>query len=344
MRKLTSIKTISQIIPIVGSDFIEIVKFSDSAWQCVAKKSEFQVGDDCLYFEIDSLLPNDNPAFDFLTKNNPTTKVDFEGRQYLGYRLKSIKLRGCLSQGLALPLTLFPNLDISNPELDVQLGIVKYDPLTLVTGGEIGGFHAQVPKTDEERIQNLTQFFDQWKDIEMVATEKLDGTSCTVVFENDVKTIYGRQYQYSIGEGNKYDVATTDLAFPNGFGVQGEVIGQSIQGNPYKQKSVVFVAFNVYDLATSRYLEYSEFVEFCEQNRIQTTPIVYTGKISNIAQNVEELLVYAEGKSMLSPTTEREGLVWRSVKDVVTQSNGYTNSNRLSFKTISNKFLLKHKD
>jgi RNA ligase (TIGR02306 family) len=188
MRRLTSLKTISQVIPIVGSDFIEIVKFKDSAWQCVAKKSEFQVGDRCFYFEIDSLLPNDNPAFDFLTKNNPTTKVDFEGRQYLGYRLKSIKLRGCLSQGLALPLSLFPTLDLQNPELDVQLGIVKYDPLTLVTGGKIGGFHPNVPKTDEERIQNLTQFFDQYKDIEMAATEKLDGTSCTVVFEKNIKT------------------------------------------------------------------------------------------------------------------------------------------------------------
>jgi RNA ligase (TIGR02306 family) len=344
MRKLTTLKTISDVIDIAGSDFIQVVKFQDSAWQCVAKKSEFQIGDQCLYFEIDSLLPYTNTAFDFLTQSNKATKVDFEGKEYVGYRLKSIKLRGCLSQGLALPIKLFPNIDQQNPELDVQLGIVKYDPLTLVTGDEIGGFHHLVPKTDEERIQNLVEFFGNWKDIEMAATEKLDGTSCTIVYENGLKSIYGRQYQYAVGEGNKYDIATKNIVFPNDFAVQGEVIGESIQGNPYKQNGVSFVAFNVYDLKQNKYMEYREFVEFCSINQIQTTPTIYIGKISKVAQSVEEILAFAEGKSKLSASTEREGLVWRSLTDVVTHSNGYTNSNRISFKTISNKFLLKSKD
>jgi RNA ligase (TIGR02306 family) len=336
MRKLSKLKTISAILPIENADAIELVKFDDCSWQCVSKKGEFQIGDQCIYFEIDSLLPNSNPVFDFLAHGNSIKKVYFEGQEYTGYRLKTIKLRGELSQGLALPLSCFPELDLSNEDIDTQLNIQKYEPILQISdGSDLGQFHELVPKTDEERIQNLTKKYENWKDIDMVATEKLDGTSCTIIYELDIKRLFSRNLEKKIDIGHKYDIATQNILFPNNYAVQGEIIGEGIQGNSYKQGGFHFYAFNVYDIFESKYLQDLEAKEFCKQHNIKMVPEVWKGKLSEF-ESVNDLLLFAEGKSVLCQTANREGLVFRSTT--------FDKNNRISFKVISNKFLLKSKD
>src|SRR5438876_1094061 len=93
-RKLASIRKISEVLPIEGADNIELVKVD--GWQCVTKKGEFKPGDLCIYFEIDSFLPI-RSEFEFLRKSSYKKMGDKEG-----FRLKTIKLRGHLSQGLVL--------------------------------------------------------------------------------------------------------------------------------------------------------------------------------------------------------------------------------------------------
>ena len=154
MRKLASIRRISEVRAIEGADAIEAVQID--GWQCVAKKGELKAGDLCCYFEIDSFLPTTNPAFEFMAVRGATK--DAEGKA--GYRLRTVKLRGTLSQGLALPLaTLFAGPEWLNEGDDVteHLGVTKWEPaMPACLGGEAKStFPGWIRKTDQERIQNV---------------------------------------------------------------------------------------------------------------------------------------------------------------------------------------------
>ena len=97
MRKLATIQKVQALHEIKGADFIEICQIN--GWQCITKKGEVKINDLVVYFEIDSFLP-DNDYFSFLSK-----KTTYENKQ--GYRLKTIKLKKALSQGLVLPISHF---------------------------------------------------------------------------------------------------------------------------------------------------------------------------------------------------------------------------------------------
>src|SRR3990167_8088977 len=161
MRKLASIQKIAEILAIEGASQIEKVRVNE--WWCITKKGEFKVGDLCAYMEIDSLLPSSNPAFGFLAKGTKERTMLVDGVEHKGYRLKTIKLRGQLSQGLALPLNVvFKNLEHweninEGDDVSELLGIVKYEaPIPAELHGKVKGtFPGFLPKTDEERIQNM---------------------------------------------------------------------------------------------------------------------------------------------------------------------------------------------
>jgi len=119
MRHLATIRKIKEIYPIPNADKIEVAVID--GWQCVVSKDDnFKVGDLVVYIEIDSILPA-IPEFAFMEKRK--------------YRVKTIKLRGQVSQGLALPLSIldiFPEKKMVAPNegADVTefLGIKKFDP------------------------------------------------------------------------------------------------------------------------------------------------------------------------------------------------------------------------
>ena len=94
MRKLVTLRRVTEILPIEGADFIELALLD--GWQCVVKKSEFKAGDIGVYFEIDSFLDHTKPQFAFLAPR----AIKWNGKE--GARIKSMKLKGNLSQGLLL--------------------------------------------------------------------------------------------------------------------------------------------------------------------------------------------------------------------------------------------------
>lgn len=120
-RKLASIQQIKHIEPIPNAD--NIVKLSINGWSVVSKKNEFKIGDFCVYFEIDSFLPITDQRFSFLEKSSKA-KMDDE----IGLRLRTIKLKNQISQGLALPLSLFDEVSDLKIGDDVTniLNIKKY--------------------------------------------------------------------------------------------------------------------------------------------------------------------------------------------------------------------------
>lgn len=185
MRKLVTVRTVDAVDPIPNADAIE--KLTIGGWEVVSKKGEFQPGDYCVYFEIDSFLPANDARFHFLAKNG--VKKDESGRERI--RLRSIKLRKQLSQGLALPLNQFPEIHVGvDPQLLLNdndfsetLDVIKYERPEPKAGNAAGNFPDWIKKTDEERVQNI---YGKWsrekRDVEYTPTLKLDGSSITMVY------------------------------------------------------------------------------------------------------------------------------------------------------------------
>jgi RNA ligase (TIGR02306 family) len=190
-RKLATIRRIQDIQSIEGADFIELVHIN--GWQCVSQKGNFKISDLGIYFEIDSFLPASKPQFAFLEKEFKMWK----GK--LGYRLRTKKLKKQISQGLLLPLSDFSSelrsIKIEEgTDVTELLGIGKWElDIKDSTSGGMGGlglnrrfFPNFVPKTDEERVQNLPNVLTHLsKNLLFEVTEKLDGTSATYFYGGD---------------------------------------------------------------------------------------------------------------------------------------------------------------
>jgi len=334
IRKLASIRVISDIKPIEGADMIELA-IVDGWKVVVAKNVGHKVGDTVVYCEIDSFLPI-REKFEFLRKSSYKKMGDQEG-----FRLKTIKLRGQVSQGLILPMSVFGDFGWTAYEgLDVteRLGIVKYEPpIPAELSGKVKGlFPSFLRKTDEERVQNLTKEYEQYKSLgrKFYVTEKLDGSSATFYYKDGVFGVCSRNLELLETEGNTFWKVARELDLENkmrDFGVnislQGELIGEGIQGNPYKIKGQTVKFFNLFDIDLHVYHSLAHLDRALGIMGLKMVPIV--DEFFNLPETMEELLKYAEDKSILNSNFDREGVVIRS------------NDRTISFKVISNKFLLK---
>jgi len=344
MRKLVSFRTIDTITPIPGADFIETA--SIGGWKVVVKKGDFFPGSLCVFFEIDSFLPV-RPWSEFLLKRESLKDLIVDGMVLQGIRLHTIKLKKQISQGLALPLSAFPELDISaikngdETDLTEKLGVCLYEkPIPPQLAGEIKGkFPHFIPKTDEERIQNLPEYLKIFADKDFFITEKLDGTSVTFAKYDGENIVCSRNISLIENAQNLYwKMALLHLAkIPTNHAVQGEIIGLGVQGNPYLLNCNEFHAFNVFNISEQRYLTPDEFLEFCAIHDIPTVPIVHPKtKLSNwfdYDDHMESMLQGAQSISMLNPGVQREGVVFRA----------YLPGEKVSFKVVSNKYLLEEK-
>ena len=337
MRKLATIRKIDLIRPIPDADAIECAVVG--GWTVVIKKGDFKVGDLAVYCEIDSWIPTELAPF--LSKGQ-------EPREYNGVRgerLRSVKLRGQLSQGLLLDR--FVALDKvgeihEGMDMSDLLNIVKYEPPVpaCLAGKARGLFPSFVPKTDQERIQNLTIEHAEWVTAGLTweVTEKLDGSSMTVYVNEQDHGVCSRNLNLYDTEGNTlWQVAHRDQIITaiqdsqRNLAIQGELIGEGIQGNHYKIKGQSFYVFDIYDIDKGSYLTPKERRDFCEFHELLHAPVIVDDKDLGIG-TVEELLSWANDKSRLNPQADREGLVFKC------------NERQISFKTISNKYLLKHGD
>lgn len=335
-RKLATIRKVSEILPIDGADAIEIAVVD--GWKVVTKKGEYKPGDLCVYCEIDSFLPI-REEFEFLRKSSYKKMGDQEG-----FRLRTIKLRGQVSQGLLVSLSIFGDFSWTAYEgLDVteRLGIVKYEPpIPAELAGKVkGNFPSFLRKTDEERVQNLTKEYEEWKlqsKHQFYATEKLDGSSATYYFNNGVFGVCSRNLELLETEENTFwkvarqlDLEEKLRSYGKNISIQGELIGEGIQGNPYKIKGQTVRVFNVFDIDTQSYYGLPGLLTVCEDLKLETVPVL--DKTFMLPDTVENLLSYADAKSQLNPNFDREGVVIRSLDRTI------------SFKVISNKFLLNEK-
>lgn len=163
-RKLVSVQSVERVDPIDGAD--RILRARVMGWDVVVKKGELRAGDPCVFFEIDSVLP-DGPAWS-------------EFMRPRGFRVKTMRLRGVLSQGLALPVDILDgDVPPVGTDLRERLGVTKYEAVLPADGTVAGPFPARVPKTDEIRLQSALGVLDELRGHDFVITTKLDGTSTT---------------------------------------------------------------------------------------------------------------------------------------------------------------------
>ena len=193
MRKLVTIQKISEVRPIPDADVIELVVIK--GWQCVAKKGEFKPGDLCIYFEVDSYLPIDE-RYEFLRKTSYRNN-DYMGE---GFRVKTVRFRGEISQGLALPVNAFPEVTASVVGTDVTdiLKVKKWEMPEQVSnaGVAIGDKPYGIPTTDETRIQSIPEFLEHFTNKPYYISTKMDGTSCTIYVKDGKVGVCGRNDEY----------------------------------------------------------------------------------------------------------------------------------------------------
>jgi len=327
MRKLASIKQITSLSPIDGADFIEKAVV-DNGWPVVVRKGEYEVGELVIYLEPDSWVPKELAPF--LCKDTPKFFNGVEGE-----RLRTIKLKGQLSQGLIIKLEL--GLDLTN-----ILGIQKWEPTSHphMGGDAKGSFPSFVPKTDQERVQNLYQTIfntDKYTDSYEV-TLKLDGSSITVYSYEDEIGVCSRNLDLKDSDTNVFWKTAKDLGWVeaishlNGYAFQGELMGPKIQGNKEKFENYSIFLFDIWDIKNQCYLTPEARKKLLEPYpHICHAPVIHDSLIlSEYFESIDDILLYAEGESINNPV--REGVVFKS------------NTTDFSFKAISNKFLLKNKD
>ena len=339
-RSLAHVERIASVHPIPDADAIEYVKLEGMLWTVVVRKDlNYRPGDLVVFFEIDSILP-DHPAFVEMLKGKPWSQH--------AARLKTIKLRGQLSQGYVRRLS---DLGIeespSGTDVTEALGVIKYEPPTKGSQGTNTGHwlvqRSFVPKTDEPRIQNTDGLkrHARLQGQPYVITVKLDGQSGTFGFDDDgVFWACSRNFRLVRSDDSAYWQVAYRYDLENALGslgnrqyvVQGEVCGPSIQGNRLGLSSPDLYVFNVWDKDTQQYLDYHGLVAFCHDLGVKPVPVHEVG--TEFCYTPEELLTMAEGK--YPSGQEREGIVIRHQYE--------RGLDRISYKAISNKFLLKGGD
>lgn len=370
MRKLVTIRNISELRDIPGADMICLAIVD--GWQCVVKKGEFTVGDQALYFEIDSFLPAEDVRFKFLEKNFSNFKNRY------GARIRTIKLKGQISQGLLLPLGEFPEVRPHKWGLDYDyaeiLKVTKWEPPQVAFiqeskkltwfGSKVKKlkhtklkpfllwletkfptwfasegtkpFPSFIPKTDEERVQNLIKKIDPDSGEEYSASIKLDGSSMTVYNNRGRQGVCSRNFDLAKDEDNKfwatalkYDLLKKLKARGYNMAIQGELMGPGIQGNREGLSTYDFFVFKIWDIDEKRYLSKDEKDDTCQALGVKQVPDLGVMTLSNF-RTIDDYLAFAEGPSLNAKL--REGVVFEQVDGTK------------GFKVISNSYLLKHKE
>ena len=346
-RKLASIEKVWKIEPIEGADNIELAHVL--GWQCVVNKGQFKPMDLGVYFEIDSFLPI-RPEFEFL-RSSSYRNSDILGE---GFKLKTMRFKGQLSQGLLLPVSLFPQLTEYNVGRAVaeELGVRKWEiEEKATTGGNvIGELPHDVPKTDETRVQQIPELIEEFRGLEYYISTKMDGSSHSVSIDEDGLHVTGHNYEYKDdGSSSFYEFIKS-----NGYlkriqeykerhnltvetlTIQGEFCAPGIQGNPVKLTKPEWFVFTV--RINGKRVSLYEMQKVCEEAGLPTVPIEEVGMdLPSKYPTVEAVLERAEGK--YSTGARKEGIVIRPTEPVFSR----TISTSLSMKAVSNTYLLKKK-
>jgi len=342
MRKLASIQRVLGLYPIENADLIEMATVL--GWHLVVKKGEFAVGDLVVYCEVDSIMPE---------------REEFEFLRVRDFRIKTIRLRGQISQGICFPLSILPSDFECYEDFDVTeiLGVEKFEPQSenhhtnsFKSNGLIH-FPNFLVRTDETRVQVLQKLLDKYVGTKCYISEMVDGTSVTYVLKDGIFSVCSRNNEIPISEKDnsvywqvaiENDIENKMRSFDGSFALQGEIIGEKIQSNKLKIDGKKVLFFNVYDINNNKYFDYDNFVEFVTAKlNLNLVPILQTD--FELINNIDLLVKLATRKSVLNNNVWAEGIVIRPLIEIYDwRLDLPLVKNRISFKVINPEFQLKY--
>lgn len=350
-RNLGHIEIIKNFYPIKDKDRIVIATMENLGWSVIVQKDQFVSGDKCVYFEIDSVLPLENPDFEFLGKK---------------HRIKTMKMGGVVSQGIIFPMSILPgdpkDYKVGQDVTDI-LGVTQYEPemdddkdvkpdvklnffqriIKRLKNDSRKDWPKEIHKTDETRIEALPWLLED-QESRYIVTEKLEGCSGTFLLRRKSSRFFfwKEQFEFIVCSKNlrfyrpdesiywqiaeKYKIKgalRNMIQNRQWICIQGECVGPQVQKNRYHVTEPHFYAFNVmipnhkYDSVTAADMMKSKGIDF--------VPILDTD--FHLPDNILDMQAYAHGESKLFPT-DREGVVVRTV------------SNSISFKSVAPIFLI----
>ena len=197
-----------------------------------------------------------------------------------------------------------------------------------------------------KKIQNTSKRYDiEVRDNHNFFANKMLVHNCSSTFySKDGKFGFcGRNWEFKPETKNTYseivkkyhlDKKLEELKID--IAIQGEIVGPGIQGNKYKLSEHKLFLFHAYDIERQEYYSHDNFMALCDALGVDSVPVI--GDMIFDSISVEDLLKMAEGESKLYKT-QREGIVIKSRYEERDVETG-----RLSFKVISNKFLMKHNE
>lgn len=269
IRKMASVQTITAIRPIPNADNIELA--SVLGWRVVVNKNDnFKVGDNVVYFEVGTVLPETDLRFAESQKWGQKV-VEVDGKTVKGHILATRSFRGVDSQGMVMPIALFDEgiyyWEINEGEasstdpcyaprvgLDVTeaIGVFKYEEPIPPNTNIIGSFDTRyMPKSDCPRVQTLSEHWDEAKELKWSPTLKVDGTSTTILNDGKTVRIFSKNRELDTEDSNLLRVAEKfkilEFVEENpGTAVQFEYAGPGVHSNRAKLPAVRPFVFSVF--------------------------------------------------------------------------------------------------
>lgn len=346
-RKLVSLKNIDSIVVHPNADRLEIAKIG--GWNIVVGKDYFSIGEQVIFFEVDSLIPQSSKwiSEELRKKLNNNKRDDF-------FQLKTMKLRDVISQGLIIKTSDIPNLDL-NVDIADQLGVKRYkrqiDDIIEKDAPNVELFPTELfPRSHEARLQSYKEKFEKLKSSKYFVTLKIDGTSGSYYYDSkkDELVVCSRnQVKNRIRDLSSAEILTecvyTRIAYKYKLyellkqypelAIQGEIYGPKINGNLLGVKDIQFAVFHIFKIGDCYYnkaMKFLDMVDFCKNHGLNAVPLIEHGdKLPDDIQ-LDEIIAKSKGKYP-GTNKDREGLVWRN------------SDNTVSFKVINNDYLLKAK-
>ena len=347
MRKLASVQRVWKIEPIEDADRIELAHVL--GWQCVVNKGQIQPMDVAVYFEIDSFLPI-REEFEFMRASS-YKKTDIMGE---GFRLRTMKFRGQVSQGLLLPLSTFPEIP-ANAEVGMDvtelLGVRKWEiEERATTGGTvIGTLPYDIPHTDETRVQAQPDLIQAFAGLEYYISTKLDGSSHSIGIDENGFHVTGHNYEYKDDGSSGFYKLVNDRGYREELEafvlehslktltVQGEFCAPGILRNRLKLTKPEWYVFTIRE--DGKRVGLDRMLEICGVLGLDHVPIEERGfDLPAKYPTVESLLERADGDYQKGG--KKEGIVIRPTEPVFCPLI----SASLSMKVVSNKYLLKNEE
>jgi RNA ligase (TIGR02306 family) len=297
--KLASIEKVAAIFPHPNAEKLEFVQVL--GYRCLVPKGVYAVDEWVVLIQPDTVLP--------------AVEWSEVYRKFSRHRVKAIRLRGEWSFGIVEKRSLLPpDMEVfEGREVSEALGITKYEAPQPSTLDAKGLLPYGMPKTDQERYQNLA--IEDWLGATVDVTLKVDGQSFTAYYKNGEFGVCGRSWEYRLESKNdytaqidRYDLANKLAQFCRenqvNLALRGESYGRGIQSsqlNPYAQKEKGLAFFGVWLIDEHRYTYRNDryyFRSVCQMLDLPTVPFLETGIVltNDVIQKYDEELEQVNGQ------------------------------------------------